>query len=57
MTRYMSNHGINAFAKTKQRLWYDWKKNIYRPRQEWFNHKDPFVEYDFITPGDAKESP
>ena len=26
MTRYMSNHGINAFAKTKQRLWYDWGK-------------------------------
>ena len=32
-------------------------KKIYRPRQEWFKHKDPFVEYDFITPGDGKESP
>ena len=55
-TRYMSKLGINSYAKTKQRLWYDWNQKRYRPRQEWFRHKDRFVEYDFITPGDAKES-
>ena len=56
LTRYMSNLGINCYAKTKQRMWYDWDKKCYRPRAEWFKNRDPFFEYDLIAPCDIKES-
>ena len=46
-TRYMSNLGMNCFAKTKKRMWYDWNKKSFVPREKWFNNKDPYFEYDF----------
>ena len=55
-TRYMSNLGINAYAKTKKRMWYDWDKKCYIPREQWFKNKDPFFEYDFNATCDIKES-
>ena len=45
-TRYMSNLGINCYAKTKKRMWYDWDKKCYKPRAEWYKSNDPFFEYD-----------
>ena len=46
-TRYMSNLGMNYFAKTKKRMWYDWNKKSFIPREKWFNNRDPYFEYDF----------
>ena len=39
-TRYMSNYGINYFAKTKGHLWYDWDEQQYKPKSAWFNGND-----------------
>ena len=47
-TRYMSNLGMNCFAKTKGRMWYDWNKKCFVPRENWFKNKDPYLEYDFV---------
>ena len=45
-TRYMSNLGINYYATTKNRMWYDWNKKCYKPRADWYKNNDPFFEYD-----------
>ena len=39
-TRYMSNYGLNYFAKTKGHLWYDWNEHRYKPKSDWYNGKD-----------------
>ena len=44
-TRYMTNLGINFYAKTKKRMWYDYNKKCYRPRADWYKNIDPFFEY------------
>ena len=44
-TRYMSNLGINYYAKTKKQMWYDYNKKCYRPRAEWYKNIDHFFEY------------
>ena len=44
-TRYMSVLGTNFYAKTKERMWYDYNKNCFKPRSEWFKNKDPYFEY------------
>ena len=40
LTRYMSNIGLNSFAKSKGNLWYDWFENRFKPKSEWFNRKN-----------------
>ena len=32
--RYLTNLGINEFAKTRKREWYDWNKKCYRSRKK-----------------------
>ena len=44
-TRYMSNLGINCYAKTKKRMWYDYDKKCYKPRADWYKNNVPFFEY------------
>ena len=35
LTRFMSEIGLNVFAKNMGGLWYDWDKKEYRPKIEW----------------------
>ena len=42
-TRYMSNLGLNAIAKTKGPLWYNHKFKKYMPKSAWYNGKDPGI--------------
>ena len=49
-TRYMSNFGINYFAKTRKRMWYDWVEKCYKNRSDWYKNKDPFFEYSINYP-------
>ena len=48
--RYLTNLGINEFAKTRKREWYDWNKKCYISRKKWFRNEDPFFRYNIITP-------
>ena len=41
----MSVLGTNFYAKTKKRMWFDYEKNCFKPRSEWFNNNDPYFEY------------
>ena len=49
-TRYMSNLGINFYAKTKKRMWYDYSKKCFRPRSEWYKNNDPFLNMPYKLP-------
>ena len=36
LTRYMHEIGLNKLAKHKKNKWFDWEKNIYIDRKEWY---------------------
>ena len=42
-TRYVSDLGLNYFAKTKGNLWYGWDENKFRPKSDWYKGRDPGI--------------
>ena len=46
----MSNLGINFYAKTKKRMWYDYSKKCLRPRSEWYKNNNPFLNMLYKLP-------
>ena len=39
LTRFMTDVGLNAFAKNKGQKWYNWDRKEYIDRTEWFKPK------------------